>query len=278
MTQPIVVAEDHPDTNDLIKDLLDSEGYPCIQVYDGRSAIVQVEHAQPALLILDIMLPDMDGFEVCKQLKLRRRTNLVPIVMVTALADVEHRHHGLRVGANQYVTKPFTGDTLLEAVHQALAWKGQVQHSGLEGEILFSLNSDIDYLQHLNDMLSTLFLHTGLTEEDVSRLRQAVMEMGQNAIEWGNRNQPDLLVRVTYHVYPDQLRLTIEDEGPGFDPGNLPHASQGENPIAHMPVREKLGLREGGFGIMVAKGMVDHVEYNAKGNAVTLTKHLGAPS
>ena len=274
MTHRVIIAEDHRDTNDLIKGILESDDCQCVQVYDGSSAIDQVERTLPDLLVLDIMLPDMDGFAVCKHLKLQRRTNLVPIVMVTALADFEHRYRGLRVGANEYVTKPFRGDELLRAIHAGWAWRQRMRQHGMDGEIHFSLNSEVRRLHQLNEMLTTLFLHTGMGEQDVARLRQAVMEVGQNAIEWGNRNQPEMLVRVAYCVYPDKLVLTIEDEGPGFDPANLPHASQGEDPIAHMAVRDKLGLREGGFGIMVAKGMADSVQYNAKGNVVTLTKRL----
>ena len=68
---------------------------------------------KPDLILLDLMLPDIDGFELCDRLKRARETNLIPIVMVTALQDAHHRATGVRVGANGYLTKPFTPGTAL---------------------------------------------------------------------------------------------------------------------------------------------------------------------
>jgi anti-sigma regulatory factor (Ser/Thr protein kinase) len=72
------------------------------------------------------------------------------------------------------------------------------------------------------------------------------------------------------------VTLVIRDQGPGFDPTCLPHAASDENPIGHLDVRNELGLREGGFGIMLARGLVDEFTYNEAGNEVTLVKHFDA--
>jgi anti-sigma regulatory factor (Ser/Thr protein kinase) len=100
--------------------------------------------------------------------------------------------------------------------------------------------------------------------------------MGQNAIEWGNRHQFEQLVHITYRIHPDSVEVVVRDEGPGFDRSNLAHAASPENPIAHMGVREKLGLREGGFGLLITNGMVDEMRYNELGNEVTLVKRFRA--
>ena len=75
-----------------------------------------------------------------------------------------------------------------------------------------------------------------------------------------------------YCYNQDKVVLTVRDEGSGFDPKNLPHAAKDEDPVAHMLVRETLGLREGGFGIMLAKGMVDSVHYNERGATAGTSK------
>jgi two-component system, OmpR family, response regulator len=98
--------------------------------------------------------------------------------------------------------------------------------------------------------------------------------MVSNAIEWGNRKQKDLTVSISYELTDDALRFVVADEGPGFDPSHVPHAATEDDPVAHMEIREQLGLRDGGFGIMIARGMVDRVEYNDAGNQVTLIKYL----
>jgi anti-sigma regulatory factor (Ser/Thr protein kinase) len=100
------------------------------------------------------------------------------------------------------------------------------------------------------------------------------MEMGGNAIEWGHEKNADLVLRLTYRIDPDAVALIIEDQGPGFDPNNLPHAASEEDPIGHIEIRNEMNRREGGFGIMLAKGLVDSFQYNEKGNVVTLIKRF----
>ena len=123
-------------------------------------------------------------------------------------------------------------------------------------------------------MLADLFAHTPLTDRHIKDLKQAVMEMGGNAIEWGHRKNADLVLRITYRIDPDAVTLIIKDQGPGFNPRNLPHAASDEDPIGHIEIRNELGLREGGFGIMLARGLVDQFRYNRAGNEVTLVKHF----
>ena len=72
---------------------------------------------------------------------------------------------------------------------------------------------------------------TPFEHEQVMQLRQAVMEMAQNAIEWGNRHQSDRLVNITYRVYDDRVEIVVRDQGPGFDRSNLPHAAVARRPV-----------------------------------------------
>src|SRR5262249_1771248 len=92
------------------------------------------------------------------------------------------------------------------------------------------------------------------------------------AIEWGNKHRIEDLVRITYRVHPDRVEFIVRDEGAGFDRANLPHAAVPDDPMAHMDVREKLGIREGGFGLLISKGMVDALRYNDRGNEVPFIK------
>jgi anti-sigma regulatory factor (Ser/Thr protein kinase) len=106
------------------------------------------------------------------------------------------------------------------------------------------------------------------------QLRQAVMEMAHNAIEWGNKHQSDRLVTIRYRVYDDRVEIVVRDQGPGFNRDELPHAAVPDDPFTHLDVRDKLGLRAGGFGLMICKGMVDELRYNDSGNEVTLLKRF----
>jgi anti-sigma regulatory factor (Ser/Thr protein kinase) len=101
------------------------------------------------------------------------------------------------------------------------------------------------------------------------------MEMTDNAIEWGNRRRKELTVNLAYEVSDRSVKFVITDEGEGFNPQRLPHAAADNDPVSHLQIREKLGLRDGGFGIMITRGMVDEIQYNQTGNQVTLVKWFG---
>src|SRR5262249_33986990 len=84
------------------------------------------------------------------------------------------------------------------------------------------------------------------------------------------------LVNLTYRVHDDYLEIVVRDQGPGFDRTQLPHAAIADDPFTHLDVREKLGLRAGGFGLLICQGMVDEMRYNDIGNEVTLVKRFSA--
>lgn len=277
MPRTVLIVDDECDANDLLADLVRARGDEPIQLFEGRQVVNMVREHQPDLILLDLMLPDIDGFEICSQLKKRRETNLVPVIMVTALNDRNHRLQGVRVGANQYLTKPFEPLKLFEAMDRAIDWRQEHEQRGTTGEIQFDVRSELDHLSQLNDMLTDLYARTPLTERQIKDLKQAVMEMGANAIEWGHRKNADLSLRITYRINPGSVSLIIRDQGPGFNPGHVPHAASPEDPIAHLDVRNELGIREGGFGIMLARGLVDEFQYNDKGNEVTLVKRFVTP-
>ena len=276
MPRTVLIVDDERDTNDLLAELVQARGFEPIQVFSGVPVLELVKTKTPDLILLDLMMPDLDGFSVCEQLKKTRETNLTPVLMVTALNDADNRARGDRVGANGYVPKPFTPQQLFSAMDAALAWRTEHETKGTTGEIQFDVRGGVDYLQQTNDLLSDLYAHTPLTDRQVKDLRQAVMEMGGNAIEWGHRKNADLPLHITYRIGRDSVTLVIKDQGPGFDRTKLPHAAQDEDPIAHLDVRNDLGLREGGFGIMLAKGLVDEFRYNDVGNEVTLVKRFVA--
>ncbi len=277
MPRTVLIVDDERDTNDILASLVRARGFIPVQLFSGAQVLPAVSQKKPDVILLDVMLPDVDGFSICDQLKRNRETNLIPIIMITGLQDTHHRVAGVRVGANDYLRKPFGPAELYEAINKALAWHDEHLKRGPYGEINFDIRSELTYLQEANDMLADLFAHTPLTERQIKDLRQAVMEMGGNAIEWGHRKNADLVLRITYRINLESITLIIRDQGPGFNPMNVPHAASDEDPIGHIELRNELGLREGGFGIMLARGLVDEFRYNERGNEVTLVKRFAHP-
>ncbi len=269
-----LIVEDDRDQAELASQLVRLREFRPVIAGTGAAALELARTTTPDVVLLDVMLPDTDGFEICRLLRSDRRTMAVPIVMLTALDGPEHRRHGFRVGANAYLTKPYGAADLYEALAAAKSWRDDLRRARARGEIAIELNSATTFLQEVNDFLAGLYALTPLASDQIAQLRQAVMEMGQNAIEWGNRHRVELLVKVICRVYEDRVEIVVRDQGAGFDRTALPHAATADDPLAHLDVRETMGLREGGFGLMISRGMVDDLQYNDVGNEVTLVKRF----
>ena len=216
-----LIVEDEVELSELFAEILKRRGLDAAVLHEGGPAAQWVRQHHPDLVLLDLMLPDKSGYAVCEELKLDRKTNLTPIVMVTARTAHQDMVKGLAVGANEYVTKPFTLDQLNAAIDRALAWRDELYRCGAKEEIHFELKSDACFLEELNHMLSNLFLYSGLASDSIRQLTTAIREMGMNAIEWGHRKRVELVVTVTYRIEADRVVVTIRDSGPGFNRNQL---------------------------------------------------------
>ncbi len=116
----ILVVEDDRDIADLITHYLEGAGYVTSTVSSGPEALAHVRRRVPDLVILDLMLPGLDGLEVCRAVRQDKASAEVPIIMLTARADESDRVTGLEVGADDYVTKPFSPKELVARVHAHL--------------------------------------------------------------------------------------------------------------------------------------------------------------
>lgn len=117
MAQKILVVDDEHNIRDLAQLYLEKEGFLVESAADGNEAIAKFQQVQPAMVILDVMMPGMDGFEVCREL---RRGSDVPILMLTARSDDVDKIVGLEIGADDYMTKPFNPRELVARVKAIL--------------------------------------------------------------------------------------------------------------------------------------------------------------
>src|SRR6266852_5670956 len=116
MAAEVLVVEDEPDVRNLIVLHLAREGFRCRTATSGGEALREARAAKPDLVILDLMLPELDGLEVCRRLRSDSATAAMPIIMLTAKADEVDRVVGLEMGADDYVVKPFSPKELIERV------------------------------------------------------------------------------------------------------------------------------------------------------------------
>jgi anti-sigma regulatory factor (Ser/Thr protein kinase) len=183
---------------------------------------------------------------------------------------------GFQISPNGRLSEPFTLDQLRQAVEEAQDWRIQLHQQRISSEICFQLPSAIPSLERLTQLLESLFLRIGFSYDQVKRLKIAVRELGINAIEWGHAKVAEKTITVIFRLGADRMTLSIRDTGPGFDPRRIAHAARPGDPVGHLEARQNLGLREGGFGILLARGLVDELQYNERGNEACLVKYLPA--
>ena len=114
----VLVVEDDQEINTLVGAYVQLCGYEYRSALNGTRALEEAHARKPALVILDLMLPDIDGFEICKRLKNAADTAQVPIVMLTAMSGEANRQKGLACGAAAYLTKPFVPDQLMKTIEE----------------------------------------------------------------------------------------------------------------------------------------------------------------
>jgi DNA-binding response OmpR family regulator len=124
MTQTILVVDDEPKITRLLSDYLENAGFRVVTAHDGPGALSRTEHERPDLIVLDLMLPGMDGLDVAREL---RRRGDVPIIMLTARVEETDRLIGLELGADDYVTKPFSPREVVARVRAVLRRAGGAQ-------------------------------------------------------------------------------------------------------------------------------------------------------
>lgn len=114
----LLIVDDEPDLADMIKFRLEANGYECLLAHDGQIALELARKERPDLIILDLMLPKMDGYKVCGLLKKDSRYVNIPIIIFTAKAQEEDKKLSQEVGANAYLSKPFEPKVLLEKIKE----------------------------------------------------------------------------------------------------------------------------------------------------------------
>jgi DNA-binding response OmpR family regulator len=140
MTTRILVVDDEPRYVRLMEANLVTEGYQVLKAYDGQTAVEAVADKQPDLVLLDVMMPIINGFTACERI---REFSNVPIIMVTAKGEEQDRVRGLDVGADDYIVKPFSATELLARVRAVLR-RAQVSGSTFEQAIFNHSNLKID--------------------------------------------------------------------------------------------------------------------------------------
>jgi DNA-binding response OmpR family regulator len=121
----VLVVDDNEDNANIIRDYLEARGYPITVAYGGDEAVTQFNSVKPSIVLLDVMMPGMDGWQVCRKIKSGPTGRDVRVIMVTALQDWMDKRQALETGADDYVEKPFELSKLVTVVERNVAQLAQ---------------------------------------------------------------------------------------------------------------------------------------------------------
>lgn len=179
MSATILVVDDEPRIRELLVRILQRDGYRPVIAVDGDEALNIVAREAPDLILLDVNLPGVDGFEVCRRLKDNEATALIPVTMLTGLDDREHRQRGIEVGADDFLTKPFDPSLLRARIHSQLRIKRLTDQLERTESVIFMLALAVEakdtytegHLRRLSSYSEQLALAAGLGPAEVKAIR-----------------------------------------------------------------------------------------------------------
>jgi PAS domain S-box-containing protein len=203
----ILIVDDNGDNRMLLASQLQMRGYKILQAPDGFSGIEAAHTHRPDLILLDVMMPGMDGFTACAQLKANAITGAIPIVMVTALREVEYRIKGIEAGADEFLSRPHHREELLVRVNALIQLKrarARLEEERNRLELLYDVSRATTTQFDLNGMMMQIITHTQAAVGAAKGIILLLDEVGEAThkilIRAGQKPE------VAAHITPDVLR------------------------------------------------------------------------
>jgi DNA-binding response OmpR family regulator len=239
-----LIVEDEPEANKLLGMLLKLRGYRSTPAFTGAEALEYLKDNTPDVVFLDLMLPDFNGFDICRAIKASRTDCLTPVVIVTARVAAESRTESFRAGADDFVSKPYTPDQIFSALEQAEVLRGRTGRSVIEDAAPLTAVDD-EALRKLAQLQNLILGRTPLAADAVERMGRAIEDVREAIDRWTAdhpRCEPSTL---RYELTPDRLILTIEGRLDWLDDGPSGEAATGTRAAA------VLGAARDGFDEVV---------------------------
>ena len=213
VTGTILVADDQTANRDLLEELLATQGFKVVTVTNGAEVIEELMRTQVDLVLMDVMMPNLTGFQACEKIKNNPDTDLIPVILITALSDRQDRIEGIKVGADDFLTRPVDRTELLARVRSLLRLKQRTDELERAESVLFSLARSIEgkdpythgHCERLADYSARLAEQIGLPEDQITALRRAgiVHDVGKIAV-------PDAILLKPGRLTPDEWTIIRE--------------------------------------------------------------------
>jgi len=257
---------------------LDSAAWAILQVPNNAAALSAAEKEHFDLILTDEKTPGREDVELLR--RIRRVRPHTRLIILTGESTPEDVIASMRARAFSYFSRPFRLSELAAMIQHAAeepSWDDGIEVVSATPELIRTLvRCDLKTADRLLQFLDEIAELPDQEKHDVAR---AFREMLINAIEHGGQLDPTKRVDIEYVRAHRMVSCRINDPGPGFRRDELAHAAienPADDPLRHIEVREEQGLRPGGFGILLARHLVDQLIYSEEGNEVVLVKYLTA--
>jgi CheY-like chemotaxis protein/anti-sigma regulatory factor (Ser/Thr protein kinase) len=273
----LLIVDDDPSIHELVQAMLAGRHWEADSVSGGEEALARLQTQPYDILLVDILMPGMDGLELLAQL--RARYPATPVVIMTVKNTPDHVMGSLRRNAAAYISKPFSRDTLLTTLQNALSDSVRGDDIKILSDSPHWISLQVRCRIATADRLTQFVreLPSDLEVERREEIATAFRELLMNAVEHGGHLDPDKTVDLSYIRTARTIVYYIRDPGEGFSMNTLAHAAianTAEEPFRHLELRRQMGIRPGGFGLLMTKSFADELIYSAKGNEVILIKYL----
>lgn len=207
-----LIVEDEPEANKLLAMLVQLRGYQTESALDGAQAMDHLRKRTPDVIFLDLMLPDIDGYDICRFLKSSGNTSQVPVIIVTARMTDANRIESFRAGADNFIPKPYTPDEIFEALEHAQAWKAQLESSRIDGEASLDGRDEGETLRSLARLRNALLSRSGLGAPTIEEICRAIQAIWTSARAWDRPGSSERTATLKYSLTEPSLSLTVDDE------------------------------------------------------------------
>ncbi|MEN9849134.1 MAG: hypothetical protein RL368_1874 [Pseudomonadota bacterium] len=219
----LLVVDDLPENLVLLTDFLEYEGFQIVLAYDGKQALAMTEHLLPDLILLDVLMPELDGFEVCRYLKSQQDTKHIPIIFMTALSETVDKVNGFKLGAADYITKPLQREEVLvrirahidvhnlqqQLTQQNHFFKTEIEH---RKQIERSLQNTANLLAERTAQLEKRSIELQRRNDELDRFSSMVTHELRDPLGWVVTKIDTLLASYTFNLHLSESLCEISNK------------------------------------------------------------------
>ncbi len=273
----LLIVDDDPSIHKLVEAMLAGTAWAVKTAFGGEEALADLETHSYDLMLTDILMPGMDGLELLGRLRARHPD--VPVVMMTVKNTPDHILGSLRREASAFISKPFSRDMLMATLEGVLSSPMAEDDIKILSDkpnwISLQIRCRIETAERLTQFVREL--PADLEPDRREQIATAFRELLMNAVEHGGHLDPEKTVDLSYIRTARCIVYYLRDPGEGFSMDALAHAAVAnapDEPFRHAELRAEMGIRPGGFGLLMTKSFADELIYSAKGNEVIFIKYL----